>query len=215
MTWAEIVVEIKKLTNYTARTGRSEVDIASLALLNSLYELAKTNKGTIIVAHNAIGPAIITGVSTSGSPIVTGLTGHAFKTGDIVTVDKGFASGSQTVLTVTSTTVTVGNNANATTSGLTMALTSSIGAEIDCKGFNSLAIDCIIVGTGAWDISLQGASISGGTFINQFEGTQIKVSGITASQGFLFPIGDPYAKIVATEISGTSSLTVTVVPFNS
>jgi len=38
MTWEEIVVEIKKLADYTVRTGRAEVDIATLAVINTLYE---------------------------------------------------------------------------------------------------------------------------------------------------------------------------------
>ncbi len=160
-------------------------------------------RGTTTTVHNVIGPLVATGISTTGSPIVTGLTGHAFKAGDVVTVDKGFAAGSQTVLTVTSTTVTVGNNANADTTGLTMVLTSSVGAEIDCTGGNALSIHAEITGTGSWTFTLMGSPTSGGTFIAQ-EVNWVPVTrvALTASAGIVFPAHEKYNKIIATQNSG-------------
>lgn len=188
--------------------------------MGAIFEI---KKGPVTEVHSAIGSAVATGVSTSGSPVVTGLTGHAFKEGDVVTVDKGFASASQTVISVTATTVTVGNNSNASTTVLTMGLTSSVGEPIDCRGFNLFSIECIVsdITAGNWLIEPLGNDEATGTFGELFkicdDGSELQLKPTNqVADGvkiYYFPAICNYIKIRATRTTD-GTLTCKITPFN-
>lgn len=106
--------------------------------------------------------------------------------------------------------LTVAHNA------ITSTATSS---EIDCRGFNSVRVHVTATGTSGntVDIALQTAPQSGGAYVDSYNEngvTQQKVTGIiTPGKSFTFMgVGD-YIKIVAT-ITGTSTVTVSVMPLN-
>lgn len=90
---------------------------------------------------------------------------------------------------------------------------TATSTEIDVRGYNAVHIEVAVSGSGNWDIEITGCAVSGGTFISQYVGTtQLIRQAITASVGFIFPVGANYIKIVATENSGTAAVTVKVTP---
>ncbi len=97
-------------------------------------------------------------------------------------------------------------------SAITETATSN---EIDCRGFKGAHIEFAITGTGNWDLEVTGCAVSGGTFTSQYVGkTRLLRQGMTANAGYILPIGANYIKIVATENSGTATVTVKVTPVN-
>jgi hypothetical protein len=188
-------------------------------------DAAKMSKGGIVVAHDAIGPQATGGVTTNGTPTITGLSSTIqFKVGDTVTVSAGFASQTQTILAIPSSSeVTVGNNSNANQTGVTVTLTVSPGNEIDCRGFNTISVECAVsdITSGNWLIEILGSALSGGTFGNCFapkdDGTFIQqktpLLNANGNTTYYFRGIPNYVKIAATRTTD-GTLTCTVTPMN-
>lgn len=91
---------------------------------------------------------------------------------------------------------------------------TTTSAEIDCRGYNSILVKVEQSG-GTWDISLQGAMVSGATFVDLYNGsTQMKATGLTASRMILWTGVPDFVKVVATLTGGSGSVTVKVQPLN-
>jgi hypothetical protein len=97
---------------------------------------------------------------------------------------------------------------------------TALSTEIDCSGYNAVLIFFEITGgANNWTISLQGASTSGGTFLNWFEqantGTMTAMSYQTSvNAGWIWKGIPDYIKINANEDANGSTVTVTVLPLN-
>ena len=88
-----------------------------------------------------------------------------------------------------------------------------ISAEFDMRFWEGTHVDFRITGVGEWTIALHGSDVSGATFAQEeLNGSPIIRSGLTENVGFSFSCPPKYAKLVATEQSGTATITCTVTP---
>lgn len=91
---------------------------------------------------------------------------------------------------------------------------TATSSAITCEGYNAVIVKVDVAGSGAWTIKLQGMLESTGTYADLYDnsGTLMSTGSISASRGQLF-VGIPdYIKVVATEDSGTATVTVKVQP---
>lgn len=87
--------------------------------------------------------------------------------------------------------------------------------EVDCRGYNSVILHCVVTGTGNWNISVQYAPVTGGTFVDAYDGTsQIAVNALTTNKAVYFRGVTDIIKVTATLASGTGTLTATAIPLN-
>lgn len=78
--------------------------------------------------------------------------------------------------------------------------------------YNAVHLHCVVAGTGSWEITLQGCNTATGTFVDEYYAGVQSGDTISANKGFTLNCPPEYCKIVATEASGTSTLTVNVTP---
>jgi hypothetical protein len=103
-----------------------------------------------------------------------------------------------------------------TTLALNGVLVSQYSNDISCKGYNACLVSVNLSGTGIWNISIQGKFTSDGTYMDLYDnnGNQASFGNISTNMLRTF-IGMPdFIKIVATEITDGSTLTVKVQPIN-
>ena len=86
--------------------------------------------------------------------------------------------------------------------------------EVFLNGANILQVEVVITGTGTWKIDVQGALTKGGTVKDLFDsfGNKLTTENITTSRIQTFYVVADYVKIKATEVDGTATCTVNVVP---
>ena len=107
---------------------------------------------------------------------------------------------------------------NVTTAHNAIVATAT-SAEIDCRGFNSISVECAVsaIILGNWQIEVHGCAITGGTFGRQFDenAREAKVTGLNTNENVTFVFkGIPnYVKIVATRTTD-GTLTCKVTPIN-
>ena len=81
---------------------------------------------------------------------------------------------------------------------------------IAMQGYHGVDVEVIVTGVGNWDIEITGCSILDGNFLSN--DPQLIKQGITASTRFSFSTTASYIKVIATENSGTATVTVKVTP---
>lgn len=88
--------------------------------------------------------------------------------------------------------------------------------EINLSGYNAVLVSVLISGSGTWKIDLQGRFDTNGTAMDVYDNNdnQLTTGNLTASRMKLFVAVPNLIKIVATEVSGTATCTVTVLPLN-
>lgn len=91
---------------------------------------------------------------------------------------------------------------------------TATSAEIPCVGYNSVIVHISVI-TGTWDVSVQNATVSGGTFVDAYDdrAVQMKAAGVTAARSILFRGVLDAVKVVATNVAA-GSVTVKIVPLN-
>lgn len=94
--------------------------------------------------------------------------------------------------------------------------TSATSAEISIPNYNAIKVFVHYTGSGTHTIAIQDAADPGGTFVNSYDnlGVQMITPTISASGSYLFVGVADQIKIVATRVSGTSTVEVVVVPMN-
>jgi hypothetical protein len=70
------------------------------------------------------------------------------------------------------------------------------------------------ISAGTWKIDVQGASATGGTFVDLYDNydNQLTTGNLTAARGRLFVAVPNFIKIVATEVVDGGACTVKVIP---
>lgn len=96
------------------------------------------------------------------------------------------------------------------------ALTASTATSnaIEALDKNYALLDIAITGTGTWNVSVTGALTKTGTYKNIYNasGDVVATGNITASRMQILACGAPYIKVVATEVDGTATIQVDVMP---
>jgi len=224
---SSIIATLKGLLKQLQGDGSGETPVTLATTLSAetdTINVAQMSKGGINNTHVGIGVAFsASATSTLDSAVISVLTGHTFKAGDVIYVDKGFASTSQTVVSIASTTITVGNTATSTESDVTVYLVTSYGVEIDCRVFRNISVECAVsaISAGNWVIEVLGSSVTGGTLsscyrLNSLDDWEPMITPELDADGnytFLFEAVPNYVKIKATRTTD-GILDCVVTPFN-
>ena len=98
------------------------------------------------------------------------------------------------------------------------AISETTTSEIYCNKFSKEVFDeiqlhIVIVGTGTWNVNIQGAFESNDIFVDNYIGCEGNIfrnstGNITSGMIICFKCLPPHFKIVATEIDGISTLTL-------
>ena len=92
---------------------------------------------------------------------------------------------------------------------------SLVSEPINCTGFCSLLIEVLIVGTGTWKIDILGSIDAGASFVQTYDYQDINsTNNITVSGCYIFRGIPDTAKISATKIDGTATVTIKIQPIN-
>ena len=91
------------------------------------------------------------------------------------------------------------------------AITGTVTSSCkECRGHNAIMVYLAITGTGTWTITIQGRIPKTDTFVDMYDnnGNLLTIASATVSQG-RFMVGLPYDfKIVATEVGGTATASI-------
>lgn len=91
----------------------------------------------------------------------------------------------------------------------------STSAEIDCVGFNAVALHIDIVGTGSWKCEVLNSLVTNGSFVEAYEGTkQLTTGDLTKSRCVTLTGNSDFIKLKLSEITDGSTCTVKVQPLN-
>ena len=100
--------------------------------------------------------------------------------------------------------------------GITDSVTEANTDEINLENFNSVLIEATVTGKSVWGLTIYGKLTTGGVHLPYGDAAASTLSN-SISSSVLFNITElpPFAKIVPTKSSGTGSLTLRVMPYNS
>jgi hypothetical protein len=110
-----------------------------------------------------------------------------------------------------------------TVTAISAATTTTTSAEIDCRGFKNVRIECevIAISSATWTPSITGSEISGGTFGNIYRdvaGTltayTIPAQSVTGKVIYIIKDVPNFIKILETLAGSSGTITVKVTPFN-
>lgn len=93
---------------------------------------------------------------------------------------------------------------------------TTTSAAVDCTGYKACHVSVAISGTGTWQVDLQAALSTDGTYMDVYDNndTQLTTGVLSGSRMKMFCCIPSTVKVVATKVSGTGTCTVRVQPFN-